>query len=303
MTRLNAANNAQTLLVGDITTATTSFYVADASVFPATPFLITIDDEIMLVNTVLGDLLSSVTRAQESTVAATHVGDSLVEGRWTAGMYDALASLEDVPKNNFAATANATVNDDSSSGYGVGSTWINTTDDNAYVCLDATAGAAVWEKVSGLTAHLAEKATNSVLGHVKTDNVTIKATDGVITSEGLFKVGSFTRDMSVAAGTQAVTGLGFKPSSVIMLACVSGAVGMLSFGLQQSTNANCIFDYYNVAANTWSISAGNAAFMFHSSGNAYYGKISSFDTDGFTFTWSKTGSPTGTITVYFLAQR
>lgn len=88
MARLNAANNAQTRVVGDITAATTSFYVVNASVFPATPFLISIDAEIILVNTVLSNLLSSVTRAQEGTTAAAHIGDSLVENRWTAGMYN-----------------------------------------------------------------------------------------------------------------------------------------------------------------------------------------------------------------------
>ena len=95
MTRLNAANNAQALLVGDITAAATSFYVDDASVFPAAPFLISIDDEIIKVNTVLSNLLT-VTRAQEGTTAAAHASDSLVENRWTAGMYNALATQEEV---------------------------------------------------------------------------------------------------------------------------------------------------------------------------------------------------------------
>jgi hypothetical protein len=99
MTRLNAANNAQALLVGDITAAATSFYVDDASVFPAAPFLISIDDEIMKVGTVLGNLLSDIDRAQEGTTAAAHASDSLVENRWTAGMYNALATQEEVDEH------------------------------------------------------------------------------------------------------------------------------------------------------------------------------------------------------------
>ena len=72
MTRLNAANNAQALLVGDITAAATSFYVDDASVFPAAPFLISIDaTKSCRVGTVLGNLLSDIDRAQEGTTAAT----------------------------------------------------------------------------------------------------------------------------------------------------------------------------------------------------------------------------------------
>lgn len=47
-------------------------------------------------------------------------------------------------KNNLNATAAPTVNDDASEGYGVGSNWFDTANDEAYTCLDATDGAAVW---------------------------------------------------------------------------------------------------------------------------------------------------------------
>lgn len=48
------------------------------------------------------------------------------------------------PKSNYSATAAPTVNDDSADGYGVGSLWIDVTGDDVYMCVDATAGAAVW---------------------------------------------------------------------------------------------------------------------------------------------------------------
>lgn len=47
--------------------------------------------------------------------------------------------------NKLNAVTNPTVNDDSGDGYAVGSTWIDTTNDFAYQCLDATLGAAVWQ--------------------------------------------------------------------------------------------------------------------------------------------------------------
>lgn len=47
-------------------------------------------------------------------------------------------------KNNFIATSAPTVNDDSSANYVVGSRWIDINNDESYICLDATAGAAVW---------------------------------------------------------------------------------------------------------------------------------------------------------------
>lgn len=46
--------------------------------------------------------------------------------------------------NNLNATAAPTANDDETKGYSVGSTWIDVQSQTAYVCYDATEGAAVW---------------------------------------------------------------------------------------------------------------------------------------------------------------
>lgn len=51
-------------------------------------------------------------------------------------------------KYNFAASVAPTVNDDSGAGYGVGSIWLDTTADTAFMCLDASVGAAVWASFS-----------------------------------------------------------------------------------------------------------------------------------------------------------
>lgn len=53
----------------------------------------------------------------------------------------------DGPLNNFAATTDPGVGDDSGDGYGVGSTWINLTLDRIWRCADASTGAAAWERV------------------------------------------------------------------------------------------------------------------------------------------------------------
>lgn len=52
------------------------------------------------------------------------------------------------PLANYAATAAPGVGDDSADGYSVGSPWFDTTNDRAYMCLDPTAGAAVWRCVA-----------------------------------------------------------------------------------------------------------------------------------------------------------
>lgn len=58
-----------------------------------------------------------------------------------AGAYEAV-------KSNLSASAAPTVNEDSGDGYAVGSIWIDTTADKAYVLLDATVGAAVWIEIT-----------------------------------------------------------------------------------------------------------------------------------------------------------
>lgn len=50
-------------------------------------------------------------------------------------------------KSNLAASTNPLPTDDSGSGYDVGSVWIDTTADEVYHCVDATATAAVWKQV------------------------------------------------------------------------------------------------------------------------------------------------------------
>ncbi|MAI17147.1 MAG: hypothetical protein CBC71_06305 [Rhodobacteraceae bacterium TMED111] len=46
--------------------------------------------------------------------------------------------------NNLSATAPPTTSDDNTQGYSISSRWLDVTNDEAYVCLDASTGAAVW---------------------------------------------------------------------------------------------------------------------------------------------------------------
>ena len=96
MSRLNAANNAQSLLDGAISNADVTMTVLDGSIFPEPPFLVTVEDEIIEVGARSGNVFSSLLRGQEGTAAASHAAESLVENRMTVGMYDSLALQEDV---------------------------------------------------------------------------------------------------------------------------------------------------------------------------------------------------------------
>lgn len=55
-------------------------------------------------------------------------------------------------KNSFSETTDPGVNDDSTQDYDIGSRWINTATDKHFVCLDATATAAVWKETTPATA-------------------------------------------------------------------------------------------------------------------------------------------------------
>lgn len=49
--------------------------------------------------------------------------------------------------SNLTATTNPTVSSDQTQGYSVGSTWVNTTTHNIFVCASAATGAAIWSQI------------------------------------------------------------------------------------------------------------------------------------------------------------
>lgn len=82
----------------------------------------------------------------EGAAVATHM---LAEhGGNVADIGGAQAGHTHKPLNNREATAAPGVTDDTTKGYEVGSEWDDVTNDKAYVCLDATEGAAVWTETT-----------------------------------------------------------------------------------------------------------------------------------------------------------
>ena len=85
-----------------------------------------------------------------------------------------LAAYFPKAKPNLTATTDPGVGDDTADGYGIGSLWINTTTPEAFLLLDATAGAAVWSSLgsSGIAdgsvtlAKLADLANGKILARV-----------------------------------------------------------------------------------------------------------------------------------------
>jgi hypothetical protein len=75
---------------------------------------------------------------------------------------DASGNLS-VRKNNLSASAAPTASDDLEDGYEVGSTWLDVSNDRAYLCLDATTGNAVWIEITqagGVAAYASDDVSN-----------------------------------------------------------------------------------------------------------------------------------------------
>lgn len=110
-------------------------------------------------------------------------------------------------------------------------------------------------------------------------------------------IGQFTRDMTIASGTQVISSVGFKPTVVIFLAFREGAINW-SLGFDTQTT-------HSVGATRAGdlIYAGGNSIQFNDVGGNYYGVIQTMDTDGFTIAWTKDTLPTGTLTVNFMAMK
>ena len=102
---------------------------------------------------------ASTTFTLAVSTSATEATDQRLIGQFywsgTAILLDTIQSEELtgiqplIGRCNLDATSAPTVNDDSVDGYSVGSIWADVTADRAYLCLDATATAAVWAWMAG----------------------------------------------------------------------------------------------------------------------------------------------------------
>jgi len=126
----------------------------------------------------------------------------------------------------------------------------------------------------------------------------INETDGnkIVTAD--FVTGTFTRDISIATGTQAVTGVGFKPSYITFGGTISSTI-RATWGADDGTTGVCTLIDGVITA--WATRSVASIDFDLASGNNCRGNIQSFDSDGFTISWVKTNSPTGTANILFTA--
>lgn len=99
-------------------------------------------------------------------------------------------------------------------------------------------------------------------------------------------------------GTQTITGVGFKPKNCICFYAISAATLLFGNGISDGTNHKTTSsNYLGTAMN---IDGGDLISVNPSAGNTASAVVTSFDNDGVTLTWSKVGTPAGTVWIYFV---
>lgn len=114
------------------------------------------------------------------------------------------------------------------------------------------------------------------------------------------KVGNFTRDLSTASGTQVITGVGFRPRAVIFVGGVNGGFPF-SAGLDDGTSTGMVASDYVDSVGTYFLRTNSSIGLAQVAGGNQVANITSFSSDGFTLTWTKSGAPTTTATILYLA--
>ena len=116
------------------------------------------------------------------------------------------------------------------------------------------------------------------------------------------KVITATRDYSSASGDVAYTGVGFVPTTIRTIYSKNGATVGDGNGFSDSAKTNSAL---NNRQNNGTSNIANDSIIYSDIVSGGYQKalVKSYDSDGFTLTWTKLGSPTGTMNIAFLCER
>ena len=111
------------------------------------------------------------------------------------------------------------------------------------------------------------------------------------------KVGAFTRDVSAASGSVAYTGVGFSPRALLFSFSRPGSTSV-GWGYATPSNVGNTACY---GANVWITDSTYCMRAYTDAANAQAAAVASWDSDGFTLTWTKTGTLSGIIDVTYFA--
>ena len=118
---------------------------------------------------------------------------------------------------NLSAAGAPTINSDNTEGYSVGSTWVDVSNDNVWVNVDATTGAAIWRRLDGVTGVSAGSGV-----YVDNTNPRVPVIHSTVSANGwsvgiLPQVSGGTGTNLLGAGSGAITSNGNGTSSISYL--------------------------------------------------------------------------------------
>jgi len=113
------------------------------------------------------------------------------------------------------------------------------------------------------------------------------------------KVGSFTYDVSTTTDV-VVSGIGFTPKGVTFLANIDTTTAQSS-GVSDGTDDGCFYFTSGDASDVRRSDTVRSIALYVSPSAAAFAQVTSFNSDGWTLGRTKSGSPTGTATVNYLA--
>lgn len=150
---------------------------------------------------------------------------------------------------------------------------------------------------AGTVTSVSVTTANGVSGSVATATTTPAITLSLDSTTRLSsKVITSLRDLTAASGDVAYTGVGFTPTAIQAIAVVEESqVFSIGFSDSAKTNTHADRKYDNLFR-----SSGHLIFGLPSAGAYQSAIVKSYDADGFTLTWTKTSSPSGTLNLYFL---
>ena len=112
------------------------------------------------------------------------------------------------------------------------------------------------------------------------------------------KVVYFSRDLSSASGTQTITGVGFTPKAIMFDGgfSLNGWYGWFSGMASPGVSTSKAYITNN---NSWNINNSFSILAYPTASSSDYqvATVSSWNADGFTLNWIKTGATTGTLYV------
>ena len=122
-----------------------------------------------------------------------------------------------------------------------------------------------------------------------------------IATGGNYAFGAFSRSFST--GTSSITGLSFQPSGIIAWSGKQYSGQGQSMGVQFASTMNNWGQYHSSTANEMCIECANGKpFQIYTTAtDRHEGYVTTWNSDGFTITWSNSGNPGGTGRYLYLA--